>query len=114
MAKRKLDLSYHQRTNRQLQLTISMFLLNQEAMRGLVWTVQHVEYNRETQTIKVGIDTVKSKLLGTTLGKMRKLAKPLAHRLAEQGVTLRAANVEFYVHKQNEALQRIYSLLEAA
>ena len=109
--KRIKNLNISERQTRQMNLTISMFLLGNETMKGLVWTVHKVDYNRSSQTVKIGIDTVKSKL-GTTLSKMRKLARPLAEYLFESGLTFRIAQIEFYVNKENESVQRIYSILD--
>lgn len=109
--KRIKTLNISERQTRQLNLTISMFLLGNETMKGLVWTVHKVEYIRSTQTVKIGIDTVRSKL-GTTLAKMRKLARPLAEYLFESGLTFRIAQIEFYVNKEDESVKRIYGILD--
>jgi ribosome-binding factor A len=99
------------RLTRQLSLTTSMFLLSNETLKGLFWTVHSVKYNRTEQKLKIGIDTIDSKR-GTTLSQMRKLAKPLAQKLHDEGLVFKLPMIEFFIQTEHEAIQRIYNLLD--
>lgn len=96
---------------RDMLLTISMFLLGREELRRLFWTVKNVKYDKFDQKVSVGITTVTGKL-GTTLARLRKTSKDLSDYLYEQGLTFRKAQIQFYVDKEDEKLQRVYNLLE--
>jgi hypothetical protein len=96
--------------NRELLLTISFFLLNQEELRKLFWNVKTVKYDRISQKVSIGINTTKGKL-GTTLTKLRKTSKNLSDFLYDQGLTFRQAQIIFYVDKEDIEIERIYSLL---
>jgi nucleoid-associated protein YejK len=98
--------------NRELLLTVSVFLLNQEVLRRQFWTVKSVHYDQVNQQIKIGINTTNGKL-GTTLAKLRKTSKDLSDYLYDQGVTFRKAKITFFVDKQDVELERIYSLLHS-
>ncbi len=98
--------------NRELHLTISFFLLNQEELRKQFWTVKSVSYDKTKQKIKVGINTTNGKL-GTTLAKLRKTSKNLSDYLYDQGLTFRKANVSFFVDKSDIEIERIYNLLNS-
>lgn len=97
--------------NRELLLTVSVFLLGREELRNLFWNVNKVEYNKTKQKVRIGINTMKGKL-GTTLAKLRKTAKYLSDYLYEHGLTFRKAKIEFYVDKQGEEVAKLYTLLE--
>ncbi len=101
----------HKKADRELLLTVSMFLLGREELRKLFWTVKTVDYDRTEQKLSVGISTVTGKL-GTTLAKLRKTSRDLSDYLYEQGLTFRQAKIRFYVDKEDEKLQRVYDLLE--
>lgn len=101
----------HRKQNRELVLTVSMFLLNQETLRKQFWTVKSVDYVKTEQVLRVGINTANGKL-GTTLSKLRKTSKDLSEYMYEQGLTFRKAKVEFFVDKQDIELERIYNLLQ--
>jgi len=96
---------------RELILTVSMFLLNQEELRKQFWNVKTVNYDKISQKVKVGINTTNGKL-GTTLTKLRKTSKKLSEYLHEQGLTFRKAEIVFFVDKNDVELERIYNLLE--
>jgi cell division protein FtsB len=96
---------------RELILTVSMFLLNQEELRKQFWNVKTVNYDKVAQKVKIGINTTNGKL-GTTLTKLRKTSKKLSEYLFDQGLTFRRAEIVFFVDKNDVELERIYSLLE--
>lgn len=97
--------------NREIVANISMFLLRHEKLRNLFWSVKTVDYTKFDHTLKIGINTTKK--LGTTLTKMRSVAKELANYLFEEGVTvIRQTKIVFYVDKEDEIIARIYSLIE--
>jgi RNA processing factor Prp31 len=107
-----LNTSRKQKKNdREFLLTVSMFLLGREELRQLFWTVKSVKYDKTDQKVSVGITTVTGKL-GTTLAKLRKTSRDLSDYLYEQGLTYRQAKIQFFVDKEDETLQRVYSLLE--
>lgn len=97
--------------NRELLLTVSMFLLGREELRKLFWNVKRVDYNKTTQKVRIGVNTTKGKL-GTTLSKLKKTAKYLSDYLYDYGLTFRKARIEFYVDREEEQISRLYSLLE--
>jgi cell division protein FtsB len=99
------------KSERELLLTVSMFLLGREELRKLFWTVRSVNYDKSAQKVAVGITTVTGKL-GTTLTRLRKTSKELSDFLYEQGLTFRKAKIQFFVDKEDEKLQRVYNLLE--
>jgi hypothetical protein len=111
MKKKLNSVDANTRLTRQLSLTTSMFLLSNETLKGLFWTVHSVKYNRTEQVIKVGIDTLEGKR-GTTLAQMRKLAKPLAQRLHDAGLIFKLPRIEFFIQTEHESIQRIYNILE--
>jgi hypothetical protein len=97
--------------NRELVANISMFLLTNEKLKGLFWSIKTVDYTKFDHTLKIGINTTKK--LGTTLTKMRSVAKDLANYLFENGITvMRQTQIVFYVDKEDEIIARIYSLIE--
>lgn len=96
---------------RELVLTVSLFLLSKEELRKQFWNVKSVHYDKQVQKISVGINTTNSKL-GTTLTKLRKVSKDLSNHLYEQGLTFRQAKISFFVDKEEEEIERIYQLLE--
>lgn len=96
---------------RELITTISMFLLGREELKKLFWNVKSVRYNPKTQTLNIGISTIKGKL-GTTLEKLRKTCKDLSDFLYDQGLTFRKAKIKFFVDKRDEDLEKMYSLLD--
>jgi len=99
------------KANRELLLSVSIFLLGREELRKQFWTVRSVTYDRQNQKVAIGINTITGKL-GTTLAKLRKTAKDLSDYLYEQGLTFRKAKISFFVDKEDEKLQKIYTLLE--
>lgn len=99
------------RENRELVVNISMFLLGNEKMKNLFWNIKTVEYAKFENKIKIGINTTKK--LGTTLEKLRSVAKDLSNYLFEQGLTFqRQTQVVFYVDKEDEFVARIYNILD--
>lgn len=98
------------RKHRELLLTVSMFLLNQEVLRKQFWTVKSVNYDTIQQQINIGVNTTNGKL-GTTLTKLRKTSKLLSNYLYEHGLTFRKAKIVFFVDKQDVELERIYNLI---
>ncbi len=99
------------KANRELLLSVSIFLLGREELRKQFWTVRSVTYDRQNQKVAIGINTITGKL-GTTLAKLRKTAKDLSDYLYEQGLTFRKVKINFFVDKEDEKLQKIYTLLE--
>jgi len=97
--------------NRELLLSISMFLLNREELRKQFWTVCSVNYDKQNQTLSIGINTITGKL-GTTLTRLRKTSRDLSDYLYEQGLTFRKTKISFFVDKEDEKLQKVYDLLE--
>jgi len=96
--------------NRELVVNISMFLMGNEKLRNLFWNVKNVDYIKYENTIKIGINTTKK--LGTTLEKLRSVAKDLSNYLFDQGVTFRRqTKVIFYVDKEDQMMARIYNLI---
>lgn len=97
--------------NREMILTVSMFLLGNEKMKNLFWNVVSLDYNKSESKIKIGINTTKK--LGTTLEKLRSVAKELSNYLFEQGLTFkRQTKITFFVDKEDDMIARIYSLIE--
>ena len=101
--------NYRKKT-RELLLTISVFLLNHEAMRKQFWTVKSAFYDHLTQTVKIGVNTTNGKH-GTTLSRLRKTSKELSEYLYEHGLTFRKTAIVFFIDKQDVELERIYSLI---
>ncbi len=97
--------------NRQLVLSVSMFLLSQESLRTLFWNVKKVTYDTQNQVIRVGINTTDGKL-GTTLTKLRKVSRGLSDYLYENGLTFRQSKVVFFVDREDEQLERLMNLFE--
>jgi hypothetical protein len=89
---------------------ISMFLLNEEKLKNLLWSVKSVNYRRAKNTLEIGINATDK--LGTVLSKMRSLRKPLAEYLYEQRITSQIAKITFFVDKEDEVVEQIYSLIE--
>lgn len=100
------------RENRELVLNISMFLLRHEKMKNLFWNVKTVTYKKHEHAIKIGINTTKK--LGTTLKKLRSLAKDLSNYLFEEGVTVRRqTRIEFFVDREDEIVAKILTLIDS-
>jgi len=99
-------------SERSLVLSISMFLLNSEEMRNLLWTVQSANYNGSDGVVKIGINTTTGKL-GTTLSQLRKTCKNLSNYLYEQNLTSRAARIVFFVDKKEEKINQIHDLIDS-
>lgn len=110
-AHQKLQSHKKRKKNKELLITISLFLLNQEELRKQFWTVKSVSYNMGAQKLSVGINTTNGRL-GTTLTKLRKVSKRLSDYLYDQGLTFRKAEITFFVDKTEVELERIYALLE--
>lgn len=90
---------------------ISMFLLNQEKLKGLLWSIKNIDYKKNKSILKIGINSNSNKL-GTILQKLRTLRKPLAEYLYQQGVTNQVLKVEFYVDREDEWLENIYKIIQ--
>jgi hypothetical protein len=106
------------KTNQRAQLrlllsNISMFLLNQEKLRNLLWSVKSLDYKKHKSTLRIGINSNDNKL-GTVLQKMRTLRKPLAEYLYLQGVTNQVLKIDFYIDidKEYEIIKKIYNLID--
>ena len=99
-----------QKKSRELILNVSLFLLNQEQLRKLFWSVKSVHYDTANQGVGIGISTTKGKY-GTTLTKLRKCSKDLSDHLYENGLTFRKAKVNFFIDREDFELERLYSLL---
>jgi hypothetical protein len=100
----------NRKSDRELLLTVSVFLLNEEVLRKQFWNVKSVFYNKTEQTVKIGINTTNGKL-GTTLSKLRKTSRDLSDYLYDQGVTFRKTTIVFYVDKEDVEVERIYNLI---
>jgi hypothetical protein len=100
----------NRKNDRELLLSVSFFLLNQEDLRKQFWTVKSINYNKTDQIVKVGINTTNGKL-GTTLAKLRKTSKHLSDYLYDQGITFRKTKIVFYVDKEDIEIERIYNLI---
>jgi hypothetical protein len=100
----------NRKNDRELLLTVSVFLLNQEELRKQFWTVKSISYDKVVQVVKVGINTTNGKL-GTTLAKLRKTSRNLSDYLYDQGITFRKTKIIFYVDKEDIEIERIYNLL---
>lgn len=99
------------RKQRELLLTISVFLLGREELRNQFWNIVSTKYESSTNQLNVGISTVEGKY-GTTLQKLRKTAKHLSQYLYDQGLTFRKSHIHFFVHKEENELARIEHLLD--
>ena len=100
-----------QKKTRELMLTVSVFLLGREEVKGQFWNVMNTQYDGATNTLNIGISTIEGKY-GTTLQKLRKTAKYLSLYLFENGLTFRKSHVHFYIHKEDNELARIEHLLD--
>ena len=100
------------RKQRELTLTVSVFLLGREELKNLFWNIMNVQYTTQNNTLSVGVSTVEGKL-GTTLTKLRKTARDLAVYMYESGLTFRKSHVHFYIHTENGELAKIEHLLES-
>jgi len=90
---------------------ISMFFLNQESMKGLIWSIKKVEYKPDKNQLLIGINAQEK--LGTVLSKMRKSRAKLADYLYGQDLTQnRKAHIEFYVDREEEIVNQIYDLID--
>ena len=103
--------NHNSRKNRELVLTVSMFLLKHELLKNQFWSVKSVSYDGANQKVAVGINTTNGKL-GTTLTRLRKTSKDLSDFLYDQGLTFRKANIKFFVDKEDIEIERIYNLLQ--
>lgn len=97
--------------NRELTLTISVFLLGREEVKGQFWNIMSVRYEGSENTLSIGISTIEGKY-GTTLQKLRKTAKQLSEYLYEHGLTFRKTHIHFFIHKEENELARIEHLLD--
>jgi hypothetical protein len=104
------NLPQKRKSDRELLLTVSMFLLNQEELRKQFWNIKSVYYDKTQQSVKIGINTTNGKL-GTTLAKLRKTSRNLSDYLYDQGVTFRKTTIVFYVDKEDVEVERIYNLI---
>lgn len=100
-----------ERKERELISAVSIFLLGREELKSQFWNIKSVSYNHKTQTINIGISTIKGKL-GTTLQKLRKTCKHLSEYLHENGFTFRKTHINFFVDKKDEDLERVQKILE--
>jgi hypothetical protein len=100
-----------QKKTRELLLTVSVFLLGREEVKGLFWNVMNTNYDGASNTLNIGISTIEGKY-GTTLQKLRKTAKYLSVYLYDSGLTFRKSHVNFYIHKEDNELARIEHLLD--
>jgi hypothetical protein len=109
--KRRNKKTTETKRNRQLVLTVSMYLLGQESLRNLFWNVKKVTYDTQNQVVRVGINTTDGKL-GTTLTKLRKVSRGLSDYLYENGLTFRQSKIIFFVDREDEQLERLMNLFE--
>ncbi len=101
----------NKKKDRELILTVSLFLLSKEELRKQFWNVKSVSYDKLNQKVNIGVSTTNGKY-GTTLAKLRKIAKELSNHLYEQGLTFRQAKINFFIDKEEEQIERIYQLLD--
>ena len=99
------------RKQKQFLSNISLFLLGRSEVAGQFWNIKSVNYDKNTQRVNIGIDTIDGQL-GTTLDKLRKICKPLSDYLFEQGLTFRRTHVNFFVDKSDQEHNRILGILE--
>jgi hypothetical protein len=107
----KKNLHKGRKRNKEMLLTISVFLLNQEELRKQFWNVKSVQYDIANKTVSIGINTTQGKL-GTTLSKLRKVSRRLSDYLYDHGLTFRKTKIKFFVDKTEVELERIYNLLQ--
>lgn len=100
----------NRKVDRELLLTVSVFLLNQEDLRKQFWTVKSIHYDKTDQIVKIGINTTNGRL-GTTLAKLRKTSRSLSDYLYDQGITFRKTKIVFYVDKEDIEIERIYNMI---
>jgi hypothetical protein len=101
------------RADREVIVNINMFLLGEESLKGLFWTVAKIDFEPHAKTLKIGITTTKDGKLGTTLEKLRKKAKPLSDYLCESGALHCRARIYFSLYKQEEDLIRLTEFLDS-
>jgi hypothetical protein len=94
------------RANRDILVNINMFLLTNAELKGLFWSVKNVDYNSHLKTLKINIDTIDNKL-GTTLEKMRKIARFLGEDLYQKGILNITPRVYFSVQKEDTLMEKL-------
>ena len=96
---------------REFLTNISMFLLNQEKLKNLLWSVKTIDYKRNQGILRIGINSNDNKL-GTILQKLRTLRKPLAEHLYHEGVVNQVPKIEFFVDRDQDIVDKIYGIIE--
>jgi hypothetical protein len=94
------------RANRDLLVNINMFLLTNSELKGLFWSVKSVDYNSNLKTLKICIDTIDNKL-GTTLEKMRKVARFLGEDMYQKDLLTITPRVYFSVQKEDTLMDKL-------
>lgn len=89
------------REERELKTAVSFFLLGKEELSSLFWNIKSVRYNKVSQNLSIGINTIDGKL-GTTLNKLRKTCKELSLYLYQGGYTFKKAHINFFVDKNDQ------------
>lgn len=97
---------------RELIMTVSLFLVGREELRKLFWNIKNVKYIAKEQVVEIGVSTISGKL-GTTLEKLRKTCKPLSEYLYENGLTFRKSRIHFYVDKREEEVAHLTNLINS-
>jgi hypothetical protein len=98
--------------DRELMITINVFLLGREEVKNLFWNIYTVDYNPKESIVKIGINTINGKL-GTTLEKLRKTSKDLSQYLRDSGLTYKKSNIIFFVDKSAAETRKLEELIES-
>jgi hypothetical protein len=97
--------------DREIIVALNNYLLDQEVLKDLFWNIAKVEYLPTPQAIKIGI-TVDGNKEGTTLLKMRKLAKPIAEMLYVTKLINNKPRVLFHIHEVGKDVLSIIEEIE--
>jgi hypothetical protein len=97
--------------DREIIIALNNYLLDQEVLKDLFWNIANVEYLPTPQAIKIGI-TVDGNKEGTTLLKMRKLAKPIAEMLYVTKLINNKPRVLFHIHETGRDVLSIIEEIE--
>jgi hypothetical protein len=97
--------------DREIIVALNNYLLDQEVLKDLFWNIANVEYLPTPQAIKIGI-TVDGNKEGTTLLRMRKLAKPIAEMLYLTKLINNKPRVLFHIHETGRGVLSIIEEIE--
>jgi hypothetical protein len=96
--------------DRQLSLSVSLFLLGREELKKQFWNIDSIHLDYETQILTISVSTMQGKL-GTTLQKLRKTSKPLADYLFLSRITFKRPIIAFEVTKSFNTLTSIQTAI---